>query len=320
MLGGVVFLAVFVLASGLASALVLGLWGLLGPTLGLTSAMRRARFLFALRVLPTAAALAVTALAVLAWLACEPGRADEQPGVVLLALAGAALVTIGAGLRRGVRTLRATQSVIAEWTAGAEPLSLPEGPAPAFRIRHAFPAVCLAGIRSPRLFVAEQVLDALTAPELAAVVAHEAGHLAARDNLKGLLIAFSMDMLTSSGRRLEREWHSASESAADDAATSDAAPPRGLALASALVKVAGLAPSSARLGQPVPALHDGEELAGRVRRLLRPPALSGAAAPARSRLARAVAGTALLGLASPLLPAGLRAVHSGLEILVRSLP
>jgi len=223
-------------------------------------------------------------------------------------------------VRRGLRALRATSRLIAEWTAGAEPLSLPEGPAPAYRIRHAFPAVCLVGVCRPRLFVAQQVLDALTAPELAAVVAHEAGHLAARDNLKALLMAFSVDLLTRSGPGLEEDWRSAAEAAADDAAASDAKGTRGLALASALVKVARLAPSSARLGQPVAALHDGEELAGRVRRLLRSPASSGAAASSTARLAPVAAGIAGLGLASALLPAVLRVVHSALEVLVRGLP
>jgi beta-lactamase regulating signal transducer with metallopeptidase domain len=152
------------------------------------------------------------------------------------------------------------------------------------------------------------------------VVAHEAGHLAARDNLKGLLMAFSMDLLAWSGPGLELEWRAASEAAADQAATSDARAPRGLLLASALVKVARLAPSSARLAWPVPALHDGEELAARVRRLLRwSSASSEAAAPAASPFPHVTAGAALLAFAAAFLPAGLRIVHSALEILVRSL-
>ena len=59
---------------------------------------------------------------------------------------------------------------------------------PAFRIRHSFPVVSVVGILRPRLFIAEQVLEHLSSAELRAVLAHEAAHVSAADNLKRLVV------------------------------------------------------------------------------------------------------------------------------------
>src|SRR5206468_11663090 len=50
------------------------------------------------------------------------------------------------------------------------------------------PLMALAGIWRPRLIVARGLVDALTPEELAASVAHEAGHQRSRDNLKRLVM------------------------------------------------------------------------------------------------------------------------------------
>jgi beta-lactamase regulating signal transducer with metallopeptidase domain len=229
---------------------------------------------------------------------------------------------IAVGLGRGLRAICATRGLVAQWLPGAEAVSLRGAPAPAFRIRHAFPAVCVVGIRRPRLFVAGQVVDALTAAELAAVLTHEAGHLAAHDNLKGLLLGFAIDPLAwcRSGEDLDQAWRDATEASADHAVSCGSRRGCGLDLASALVKVARLAPPSSRLALPVPALHDGEDLADRVRRLLEPPVPAEVAEP-RARRSTLIGGSAVvIALSAAVLPAALRSVHAVLELLVRYLP
>jgi Zn-dependent protease with chaperone function len=74
------------------------------------------------------------------------------------------------------------------WLREGRPLELPGAPAAAYRIRDPFPVVSVVGILRSRLFVAEQVVERLSKSELEAVLAHEAGHLAAHDNLKRLAL------------------------------------------------------------------------------------------------------------------------------------
>src|ERR1019366_10566357 len=119
--------------------------------------------------------------------------------------------------------------------------------------------MALVGVLRPRLFVARRLLDALTAEELAASVAHEAGHRRAWDNLKRLAMRAAPDLLAITGiaRGIERRWASASDHAADRRAAGDG--PTRCALASALVKVARLTPPMTPLAEPISTLVDGGE-------------------------------------------------------------
>src|SRR5438093_1171007 len=76
----------------------------------------------------------------------------------------------------------------------------------------------LARTTRPRLFVAQQLCDALSPVELSAALAHERGHLAARDNLKRALLRACRDVLTivPAGRTLDRAWAESAEAAADE--------------------------------------------------------------------------------------------------------
>jgi Zn-dependent protease with chaperone function len=323
-LGLAVALASFAIANALASLAVLVAWRVVQPSLARTTAARRAVVALVLRLLPSAAGLAVGLLLVVpAWLTLEPEATGETPGLVLLAAAAVGAAFIAAGLARAVLAMAATRRVVRGWMADAEPLVLAAAPVPAYRIRDAFPAVCVVGILQPRLFVAGQVLDRLSAEEIDAVLAHEAGHLRARDNLKGLLVRAAFDGLafTGLGRALEQTWREAAESLAD-ASASPAPGPSALHLAAALIKVARMAPEGARVALPVPALHTGDAFASRVEALV---GKAQDACPCGARPARpapavgiglAAAGGVLVAAALPLL---LPLAHRAIEVLVRIL-
>src|SRR5262249_4310118 len=154
------------------------------------------------------------------------------------------------------------------------------------------------------------VLDALDGAELAAALAHERAHLRARDNLKRLLLRACPDVLgwTRAGRALERDWARAAEREADARVAATGA---AVDLAASIVKVARLVPPGARL-LPLSALHDGGDVAARVR------ALTSDAAGRRATngpLGRARAGALALGLVASLAAASQAwpAVHRLIE-------
>src|SRR6185295_18024879 len=112
----------------------------------------------------------------------------------------------------------ATSRLTADWLRKAVPIKIEGVAITTYRIDHAFPVIAIVGVLRPRLFVASQVLSLLTPDELAAAVAHENGHLAARDNLKrGLMRACRAALLIiPTGRFLDRAWSEAAEEAADE--------------------------------------------------------------------------------------------------------
>ena len=264
------FLAVSIVASLLVAAAT-------GPVLGWIGAerpRRRSQVAFGLRLLPSIVAGAVVLAFLLpSYLLFEPRDVAERPGAALVAMALAAVVLLGAGLRRALASWDATQRVVTAWMREAVPVGLSAAPAVAYRVRDEFPVVSLVGTLHPRIFVANQVLEILSPGEVQAALAHEVAHLRSRDNLKRLILRSCADLLAflPAGRRLEREWLQAAEAAADiQAAAGDEA--KALELGAALLKVARLmsiAPGQA--GLAVSTLHDGAEVGSRVRRLVSGP-------------------------------------------------
>jgi beta-lactamase regulating signal transducer with metallopeptidase domain len=166
------------------------------------------------------------------------------------------------------------------------------------------------GLWRPRIFAADCVRAACSDEEFRQVIAHEAAHVSAHDNVKLLLQIISPDALTwmPAGRALTERWRAAAEREAD-ARASGCDPRKRVALASALLKVARLSSGtlhpSLALSMPV-AVDDVE---GRVRELLaprrmphRPPAMKALVACA---LLIVVAGVPLYG-----------SVHESIESLV----
>lgn len=227
---------------------------------------RRASALLFLGLLPAFGGLAVAlGLALPAWLVHEPRGTGEAAGPVLAALAGAGAALIlgraGAALRDQWLTLR----LVRRWSADGRPLA--GLPFPATRFAHEFPVAAVFGLVRGRLFLADRLLRSLTPDELDGVIAHEAAHRAAHDNLKRLLLRASPDLLalTGAGARLRQAFEDAAEAEADARACARVSP---LVLARALLKVASLVPPGQRLDAAVAALHRDGSLCARVRALV----------------------------------------------------
>jgi Zn-dependent protease with chaperone function len=278
-----------------------------------------------LRCLPALASVAFVAIVfVPSYLRFEPRETIEGFDLTLTVCAAGALVLFAAAAIRGGRAWRRSRRQAALWLHGARPLAGTPAALPAYAIGSApTPLMALAGIRSPRVFVSDRLIAALTASELEVTLAHEWRHARSRDNLKRLLMRLLPDALAGSaiGAAIERRWASAAEHAADRAATAGDADAR-CALASALVKVARLMPVTgpAQAGHgvrgfdPISTLVGGGDLASRVETLLDEPA----ALPS-SRLALWIGASALAGAAIAYAPM-LHAVHEITEVLVNSLP
>ena len=272
-LGICLVLAALLSINAFVSLLAAAGWRLLSPPTRGWSAHTRARILFAMRVGPPALALiSVTGLLIPSYLVYEPYSTTEIVGYKLAALALVSAIGVTFALWRGLKSWLATRKLLSAWLEGAEQIRIPQVNIPAFRIKHPFPVIAVVGSVRPRLFVAGRVLDSLSEEEMRAAIAHEYGHLAARDNLKRILMRTCRDMLTMvpCGRSIDRAWAENAEAAADESAAS-----RGsvvaLNLASALIEIARMVPAGARPTMPVGSLLLGDEtdgVKGRVRRLL----------------------------------------------------
>jgi beta-lactamase regulating signal transducer with metallopeptidase domain len=133
------------------------------------------------------------------------------------------------------------------------------------------PLVGVVGSWKQRIVAARSVAAACDHEEFHQVLAHEAAHMDARDNLKLLVLLTMPDALAwlTTGRALTAHWRAATELEADERA-SGTDPRKRVALASALIKVARLSLAS---GRPRAASRVGTQLNGlehRVRRLLSP--------------------------------------------------
>jgi Zn-dependent protease with chaperone function len=274
LLGICLLLAALLMFNSLASLLTGGLWRLFGGATRSWSAFSRARLIFLLRTFPAlVAVLCVLLLLVPAYLAYEPRHTAENVSFKLAVLALISAVGIGLAAARSIAAWRSTARLTADWIAQGRLITLPGVHVETYRIDHAFPVIAIVGVLRPRLFIASNVLATLTAEEIKASLAHENGHLMARDNLKrGLLRACRNSLLLiPSGRLLDRAWSEASEEAADENAARQGNG-AALDLASALVKIARKVPHGARPTMPMGVFLLGDEemkgVKSRVRRLI----------------------------------------------------
>lgn len=301
---GLVLLATFGLASLALSGLLALAW-----RAGLSRIGTRSLDLVTLRLVPAAGALLIAlTVAFPAFMRYEPHREHEAAGPWLAAMSAFAGVCLIHGMWRGWQACRAARAFVRRWgldradrrgAPGVYVVDIPQ------------PLVAAIGAWRPHVVAAESVRAACSPEEFSTVLAHEAAHLAAWDNLKLLLLVAAPDPLawTPLAVTLTRRWRDAAEREADQRATGSD-PQRRLALASALIKVArllqGVDATRPALGMSVVAVDD---VSGRVRRLLGPTA---AARP--PWLLGALAGCALL---VPLLALPLHApLHELFEQLV----
>jgi hypothetical protein len=193
---------------------------------------RRADLMFALRVLPLAASVAVTlALAVPSFVLLEPRTIVEPLGgaPLVFGICGWALMMFGA--MNAARSLVKTSRTIRSWVSHASPVSL-NIPVPVWRISGAVPALTAAGVLRPRVLMSGTAEFLLTPKELQTALHHELAHVRRRDNLKKLLLRF---VAFPGMAGLETAWLEATEMAADDAAVSSVG--EALDLAAALIKL-----------------------------------------------------------------------------------
>lgn len=272
LLGFCLALALLLTINALCTLAASLLWRGVGRFTQSWTAELRAKLLFALRVVPSACALlCVCALMVPAYIIYEPPHTNEVVSAKLAALALLSLAGLSLALLRGLAAWSVTRRLTADWMRHAEPVRIAGVGIPAYRIEHAFPVIAIVGVLRPKLFIAKSVCALLTEEELAAAVAHEAGHLAARDNLKRWLLRACSDVLTivPCGRALDRAWSESAEAAADERAARLGAQ-GALNLASALVKIARMAPTGSSPAMPAGAFLIGHNACGvvwRVRRL-----------------------------------------------------
>ncbi len=279
---GLVLFATFGLASLVLSSLLALAW-----RAGLERLSASSLDLLGLRLLPSAGALLLALTVVLpAFLWFEPHHEHEAAGPVLIVLAVLTAAGLTGGIWRGWRACRAARALLACCRPGADSV----GHDTVHFVEAAEPLVAVIGAWRPRIVATESVRAACNAEEFRAVLAHEAAHLAAHDNLKLLTLVGAPDALalTPFAAALTERWRAAAELEADQRATRGDSERR-LALASALVKVARLVKSHAA---PHPALGMSvatDDVQERVQALLKPPT-----APLRARILLALAGGALL--------------------------
>jgi Zn-dependent protease with chaperone function len=307
------YAAAIVLGTALTAPLFL-------PAVRLSGPGTRARRFVLLRLLPSALAIvSVVGFVVPAFFWLEPRETAETVSAPMAALAGAGLLMLLAGPARGLLSLLATRRLVRRWSKGALRIDVPGIGLPAYVVNETFPIVSLVGWFRPRLVVAGTVLRSCDRDELAAILAHEAGHNERRDPWVRLLVRASPDLLSMTpwAERWERRWVEAAEQDADERAARTG-PTRAMDLASALVKVARLAGAGTPPALPVSALYRGEGVAGRVARLLElDPASEGESAWPSSRLSAGLGILALLAFVPTAAALGLHhQVHGVLEVVV----
>jgi hypothetical protein len=325
LLGVAMALALLLMLYTLASLAVAAAWRRLDLLSIRWGAGRRADWLFALRMFPAAFSIFVVVFGAFpAYWALEPLETGEEIGVKLAAVALLAVFGIAASIGRVLRSGLASRRLTAEWMRAAQPLLVDGLAIPAYRLEHDFPVLAIAGIIRPRLFVASQLLESMSPQQMAAALTHEAGHLAARDNLRRLLLVM-LPAIADFGGDLDRAWGEAGEMAAD-AYAARCGPQSALDLASALIQVARMVPVGMTVAFPpcmqLLASGSASGLANRVERLIE---MSQAEAALReSSVGRAAAIAGIVALAGCLLvywnsPVSLHATHELLEGFVRLL-
>jgi hypothetical protein len=228
----------------------------------------RGRALLMLRAFPVFAASLAALFCAASFVAFEPIRTLERPGVILVA---AALGAVCLGLLALMKTGRAwARSITCSRLARHCGRLGPDGES-IMVVDSPYPLAAVTGVFRPRLILSDALITACTVDELGAIFAHEAAHVNRADNLsRGLMLLLPDPMwFLRAGREIERAWSAAAEEAADDAAGAGIAERR-VALASALVRVAALARTPPPGWMPDLAFFQGDNLERRVRRLLGP--------------------------------------------------
>lgn len=263
-----VALATVALAAAAGNALVLVADVLArGRAWTAVGARTAASLLVQARLAPLTLPLVSVPLVSLAFWRYEPVHQAEATGVALPLLAAGGAWVLAMMARRGWQCLRATGRVVRTWRQAGVPVDVPGWQGRAWVVDTQFPVVAVVGVGRGELYVSADVVRACSSAEIAAIAAHERAHVTGRDNLTRMLFALA-PAARRAAARLERTWTATAEEIADLQAR---AAGDGVTLAQALVKVARLA-LGATAAPPiaVSAFIGGDDLEGRVRRLLEP--------------------------------------------------
>ena len=279
----------------------------------------RARRLLWLRAAPSGLAAFLTGAIVLPSFAMlEPRGGSEAVGPMLIAFALVGALQLAAAIVVATVTIMRTRAIERCWLRSAADLVVhPPAGVPAFAIDSLTPVVALVGVFSPKLVAAHRVIAACSGHELNAIVAHERGHLASRDNLKRWLLNCAPDALrcTPIHHEIVRAWHDAAEDAADDVASAGDVRAR-TDLAALLIKIARLATDPVRAGVTVSPFVEPDGLERRVHRLIAETAQPAAPRPGvRFGLLGALVLT-LIASATASTPDAVWAIYDAVETLV----
>jgi Zn-dependent protease with chaperone function len=240
------------------------LWRAIAKPAARLSSRKQEQIIFSLRAFPVGAAVVfVAAFLVPAYLLFEPHASGETVSLKLALISFASMLGICLASYRMFKSWRATRQLTTSWLRHSERIEVEGVNVPVFRIRHPFPVIAVVGMFRPRMFVASQIFDSLSADEFRAAIAHEYGHLNAHDNFKRTFLRVCRDMLILPlGRELDRAWTENTEAAADEYAASVGGDTMALDLASTLIKIARIAPENASPAMPLGSFlieaHEGD--------------------------------------------------------------
>lgn len=238
----------------------------------------------------------------------EPRHSGEAHGIVIPILAAAGAALIFAWTWRAARMVLLSRRTIDLWSRRGHAVIDPRWDMQAIAIDTGGPVVAVGGILRPKLYVDRRVLELCTPAELDAIAAHERAHVTSRDNLRRLLVG----ACSGPSSETAAAWRESAEFAAD--ARAARSPRTAVDLAAALIRISRISTAGSFDSVIVSTIHDGATLEARVHRLIavevEAPFTHSPAPPLWLSAIPVVA-------AAPLL---LRAVHQGIEILVRHLP
>lgn len=203
------------------------------------SAKKRARLAFTLSILPTGlSAIFIFFFFIPAFVVHEKHNPHEFIGTKLLLLSLLAFSCLAWAVCHSFFSLLRTRIQISKWAHEENLLDLKSTSLPAYRIKHDYPIIAVAGFFRPKIFIDEKVFEILNEDELAAVIAHEQAHVESNDNWKRLALNFCKSLLIYPfNGRIETAWENSMEAVADRRASNETLT-RPLDLASALTKLA----------------------------------------------------------------------------------
>lgn len=237
-----------------------GIWSAIG-------ARATASLLVQARLAPLTLSCVCVPLVQLAFWRYEPANKVESVGAVLLVLAVAGAWVLTTMAQRTWQCVHATWRVSRAWRRAGVAAHVPGWNGRAWIVDSQFPVVAVVGVGRGELYVSADVMAACSAPEIAAIAAHERAHVTGRDNLTRVLFALA-PAASRAAVRVERAWVVTIEEIADLHARASG---DGVTLAQALTKVARLAlGATAPPPAAISAFIGGDDLGARVRRLLEP--------------------------------------------------